>query len=224
MAEQVWDQLHQYAKTLENALLFKGLTRSQIQEALEQEQVRIEAFEAGEMVADYIHAPKCVGIVLCGSLIVDKHAGASVVLMNVLEPGTLFGVALLFHPQTAMTSIKIYAHQTSQVLMIPQSCFLSMLQKNACIAQNYMQYLTDRIVFLNSRIDQFVKPTAEERLLLYLNQQAHDQLIELSYSYTRLAQALGVSRASLYRAIESLERTGQIKRQGKRITLCSKAL
>lgn len=43
--------------------------------------------------------------------------------------------------------------------------------------------------------------------------------MEVPYGYSRLANALSVSRASLYRVMEELEREGRIAREGKRILL-----
>ena len=45
----------------------------------------------------------------------------------------------------------------------------------------------------------------------------------LRLSATDLAKRLGISRASLYRAFDALERTGAIRRTGKRIEVLSTA-
>ena len=41
----------------------------------------------------------------------------------------------------------------------------------------------------------------------------------LTLSLTELSKALGIGRASLYRALDSFESRGLIKRNGKQITL-----
>ena len=58
---------------------------------------------------------------------------------------------------------------------------------------------------------------AEGKLARYLLANSHGGLF--TCSATDLAQRLGISRASLYRAFETLEGHGLIARQGKTITI-----
>ncbi len=45
--------------------------------------------------------------------------------------------------------------------------------------------------------------------------------MEVAGGYSQLARALNLGRASLYRALETLEAEGRIRREGKRILLLS---
>ena len=45
------------------------------------------------------------------------------------------------------------------------------------------------------------------------------EIVEKKIDYNRLASTLSVSRASLYRVMDELEREGRIAREGKRILI-----
>ena len=89
------------------------------------------------------------------------------------------------------------------------------------VSFNYITYLSQRVGFLNSKIEGYITPSAEEKLLLYLrkNCDENDGKCEISVSMTELSRVLHISRASLYRVIEALEKQGKICRDGKKIYL-----
>ena len=49
-------------------------------------------------------------------------------------------------------------------------------------------------------------------------------MAEIAGGYSRLANALNIGRASLYRALDSLEAEGRIRREGRRIFLIEDTL
>jgi DNA-binding MarR family transcriptional regulator len=94
-----------------------------------------------------------------------------------------------------------------------------MLRADFRLAENYIRYLTRRIYFLNDRIEELICPSTDQRVLLYLTQNAEDGRFTLAM--TTLAQSLSISRASLYRALDKLEAAGRIRRDGRTIELVS---
>ena len=60
--------------------------------------------------------------------------------------------------------------------------------------------------------------SAEGKLMRYL-QSAADGTGQVTISATQLSQRLGVGRATLYRAFQTLEESGAIAREGKSIQL-----
>ena len=87
------------------------------------------------------------------------------------------------------------------------------------LAENYFCYLTERIHFLTGRIESIASPTVADKLLNYLAQNAENGAVGIPHGYNRLASTLSVSRASLYRVMDELEREGRIAREGKRILI-----
>ena len=80
---------------------------------------------------------------------------------------------------------------------------------------NYIAYLSDRIRFLNKKLDAFTTKSTEERLYEFLLSQANsDGNINLSFGMAELARRLNVGRTSIYRDISSLESKGLLSRDG----------
>jgi CRP-like cAMP-binding protein len=83
------------------------------------------------------------------------------------------------------------------------------------LRQNYLRYLSGRIRFLSARLQALAAGGAEGKLSRYLLENAAEGA--LVCPATELAQRLGISRASLYRAFQALEDAGLIQRRGKTI-------
>ena len=135
-----------------------------------------------------------------------------------LKDGEIFGAAFLYNQSyefentvTALTPLK--------VVIIEKSGIDELIKCDNSISFNYISYLSERIGFLNSKIEGYTKPSAEEKLMLYLQKNAdmNNGKCEISVSMTELSRVLHISRASLYRVIEALENQGKICRDGKKI-------
>lgn len=135
-----------------------------------------------------------------------------------LKDGEIFGAAFLYNQSyefentvTALTPLK--------VVIIEKSGINELIKCDSSISFNYISYLSERIGFLNSKIEGYTKPSAEEKLMLYLKKNAdmNNGKCEISVSMTELSHVLQISRASLYRVIEALENQGKICRDGKKI-------
>ena len=84
---------------------------------------------------------------------------------------------------------------------------------------SYIAFLSQRIRFLNRKIDSFTAPSAREALLRHLLEIHRDGAAEITGGYSQLARTLNIGRASLYRALDALEAEGCIRRDGKCITI-----
>ena len=137
-------------------------------------------------------------------------------LMSVLGQNDLFGAAGMFCSEESYV-VDITAKAATDVLMIPEGSLKDMMRRDFRITENYLKYLTSRIRFLNQRIDGFVMPTTEARLLLYIETNAVDGAFSPKFPLTALADALCISRATLYRALDTLTARGMIERKGRTI-------
>lgn len=181
-------------------------------------------FEAGEKIYTRENYRRSMGIVLSGKLRAVKNTlSGSAVVMNAFFAGGVFGVAGLFHPVRRYVS-EIESVSRSRVLFLPQSLLHRLFLREPAAAENYIAFLSDRICFLNSCIDSYTGGPAKNRLLAFLlslpTVSSDPPAVELPYSMTRLADSLGIGRASLYRAFDGLIRDGTVRRDGKKIILC----
>ena len=85
-----------------------------------------------------------------------------------------------------------------------------------------MQILSDKVVASNERVEILAKRTTREKLLAYFELLAKKNLsrrFELPFTYTDLADYLGVDRSAMQRELKNLKEDEFIKTKGKQITL-----
>lgn len=167
----------------------------------------------GGTVYDRHRFRRCLGVVLRGRIQVRKEA----LLVSTLSEGDVFGAAALFNDRedypTTLTALA-----DCELLLIPQETVRRLLRECPEFAEDYVAYLSGRIQFLSARLDAVSAGSAEGKLMQYL-QSAADGTGQVTISATQLSQRLGVGRATLYRAFQTLEESGTIAREGKSIQL-----
>lgn len=156
-----------------------------------------------------------IGIIVNGSAVIKRYneTGDSITIRTI-SSGELFGAASVFGSwKDGMSSI--IAKINCQVLYITEDNFCKILKQYPQMSLNYITYLSDRIRFLNRKLDAFTAKSTEERLYEYLLSQADaDGNIDLGFGMAELARRLQVGRTSIYRDIESLQSKQLISRNG----------
>ena len=88
------------------------------------------------------------------------------------------------------------------------------------IAVNYISFLSDRIRFLNRRIDAFSAGSAVQKLYEYLAEMTDgEKSVTLSFGMAELARRLKMGRSSLYRSLEVLQENGLVTRCNNTFTV-----
>ena len=206
-------------ETVRAAFLFRNAKEETVENALSDPLAQIESYRRGESVYDPVHFERSLGLVLSGRIRVSGGS-APRYLMRTLSKGDPFGAAAVFSPEEDYVSY-LTAETRCRVLFLPQTLLARLLYEDPAIAENYIVFLSGRVRFLNEKIRSLTSPSTEEALTKYLLKNAVRE--ETGYavyperSYSSLADALNMGRASLYRALEDLERQGLIRREGKRI-------
>ena len=156
-----------------------------------------------------------LGIILSGSATVKRlnDSGDSITIRTI-SVGEVFGSASVFGDwKSGMSSI--IANSQCEVIYISENIFCDIIKLYPQVSLNYIAYLSDRIRFLNKKLDAFTTKSTEERLYEFLLSQANsDGNINLSFGMAELARRLNVGRTSIYRDISSLESKGLLSRDG----------
>lgn len=156
-----------------------------------------------------------LGIITDGSATVKRlnDIGDSITIRTISQ-NELFGAASVFGDwKNGMSSI--VANDTCKVLYITEEMFCNVVKKYPQISINYISYLSDRIRFLNHKLDAFTAKTTEERLYEFLLSQSDAQgNVNLSFGMAELARRLNVGRTSIYRDISTLESKKMLDRNG----------
>lgn len=193
----------------EQSFLFRGVDAAGLELCLE----RADLERAGR--GDKLYTPekfrRCLGLVLSGKVRVTRGE----MLVALLERGDWFGAAALFNDGEEFPST-LTAVSECQVLFFPQDAVELLMERFPAAGANYVRYLSGRIRFLSDRLNTLAAGSAEDKVLQFLRDHA-DGGGAVTVSATALAQALGLGRASVYRAFDTLEAHGDIRREGKTI-------
>lgn len=200
--------------------LFRGSPPSMLTRILAVSDCTAAEYEKNEVVYDKTNFSRSLGIVLEGRLRVTKeNADKRPIVMSTLQRGAMFGAAALFNSEPEYAT-KITAIERSRVLFLPQRLIKRMIEREPDIAENYIRYLSERILFLNRKIYFLTAGTAEQRLAGFLlDNLAVGEFSEMPMTMHRLADALNMSRASLYRAFDELTASGAVSKQGKLVCI-----
>lgn len=177
------------------------------------EQLRVLSFQAGEPIYSRHRFRREIGILTRGHAIVRNAAGVE---LNLLHAGDCFGVAALWSGASEYVS-DVRAKTACEALFLSQEQLRALFALYPQTAINYIAFLSDRINFLNKRIDGFTAPCALAVVCLYLREHAANGVVEVGAGYSALARALNLGRASLYRALDELQGRGAIRREGRTI-------
>lgn len=157
-----------------------------------------------------------MGMIITGSAAVNK--GRAVI--NTLVPGDIFGAVTLFsdEPSPATT---VTARVECSAVFFEKDAIAELIESEPGAAIGFAAYLSARIRFLTRRIEALTAGDSASKLLSYLLEREQDGEVDIQ-SCAELARRLDVGRASLYRALDNLETSGDIRREGKKIFITVK--
>lgn len=206
--------------TVKGTHLFRGAPETVLRKVLAATDCEVRDFEKGETVYSGKSFSRSLGVVLDGSLRVTKdNADGHAMIMSTLVSGSLFGAAALFNDEEQYAT-NITALEASRIVFFSQRLVERMIRREPQIAENYIKYLSERILFLNKKMYLLTAGTAEQRLAGFLlDNLSIGHAAELPLPMNRLASALNISRASLYRAMDALCGCGAVVKTGKKICI-----
>ena len=133
----------------------------------------------------------------------------------------MFGVANLYANEMPFISV-ITAKSACRILFIDAEAFRALLERDTDAMRAYLKFMSQKIVFLNKKISTLTAGTTEKKLAFFLAENQHEGEFSSRIPMTAIAESLNIGRASLYRALDSLEAQGLIRRDGKTILIPDK--
>ena len=218
-------QIPKRAKQFEimrSIFLFERLRPETAEAVFRSEQCECYEFEPEEYIYTRTAFRRCMGVVISGEIKAYKEAkDGTHILLNTFTQCGVFGVAGLFQSCGEYVS-DIQSVRRSRGLFLPETLLRALFREEPAAAENYISYLTTRICYLNRRIDIFTGGSAEQRLASYLFSLCEEKIpctIHVPCTYIELAEILNIGRASLYRALDSLEKSGALERKGRDLVM-----
>lgn len=194
---------------LDGFFLFAGLGE---EKETVYEKLVVQSFAAGEVVYTKDKFANALGIVLSGECTVYNHQTE----LNHITQGRCFGAAAILAKEAYVTTIQ--TKKASRIAFLTSEELTELFRAFPEMAVRYIEFLSERILFLNHRIDSFTAPTSEEAVWEYLEKHQNDEgIVEIEGGYARLSRELSIGRATLYRVMNKLEEENKIVKNGSKI-------
>ncbi len=166
-------------------------------------------FKKGDIVYSNQQFSNAIGYIIKGVAVAKSDNQNETHLKN-FEKGMSFGAAAVFGGEKNYIST-ITAKTDLEVLFVTENELLSIFEKYPKTAVNYITFLSEKVRFLNKKLNVVSSSGADNTLYKYLTSQMDsDGEVQIPKNMTLLSKTLGISRASLYRALNSLEMQGSI--------------
>lgn len=193
--------------------IFKGCNKETLSLELSKTSKTV-SFKKGETVFSKDCFSPSISVIVKGSARVKKGETT----ISHLKEGDLYGAAFLYNDISAFQNT-VTALTPLTVVILNKDSVDEIIKKDPLVALNFIKYLSHRVSFLNEKIEGYTAQSAEDKLMHYLKKHA-DTIgaeCEITVSMKELSSVLGISRASLYRVLDSLEKDQKIRRENKKI-------
>lgn len=208
-----------FLETLRTCPLFRKVSNDDLQ-IIADDYTSLTVSEKNIVIFSETQYEKALMILLKGRASVTKNGGSGKILMSILEKGDIFGMAALFYEDEPFLT-EITALDKVTMLMISKENLKKIFVRWPVVSENYITILSEKIHFLNRKISTYTKGDTLRKVASFLLQytDAGTKTATLPYSMTDMADALNTGRASVYRAFDSLENDGIIKRSGRSVAI-----
>lgn len=205
--------MDQHREQIANNTLLRSLPREEIESYLRDRSFRITSYNRNNIVHFSAEVCSTLEIILSGHVAVERidEAGNLMTIAEFLSDDILGG-NLLFsrNPYYPMT---ITAKQATVILSIEKDRLFGIFSDNHDFLRSYLEFVSDHMTILGDRIRHYIQRTIRESVLSFLEYERRKQnsdRILLAISKKALAEKIGVSRTSLSRELQKMQRDGLI--------------
>ena len=158
-----------------------------------------------------------LSLLVSGKINIVKEFEGRDAYMKTVNTTALLGLATLFADEEEYISTLV-AKSSVSLLLFSEEFVKTLIMHNPHFSLRLVTLLCKKVRYLNRRIDFYTCSRAEEKVREFLSHTANCEG-EVVMSMSELSKTLDIARASLYRAVNSLEEKGYIAKDGKKITL-----
>jgi CRP-like cAMP-binding protein len=208
-----------YSSFLKNTFLFKGMAESDISALIKKVAFEEQSYQRTEAIFSPDDFERRLGFVVRGECTVGRQSGGGFVPLNTIGVGGSFGILSVFSIRDEFPTV-VKAKNSCTVLFFSANAIRELVTKDPTVSMNVIEFLARKISFLNDKIASFSGGSVEEKLAGYILELQHKHnSLTFDFNKKKSAEALNCGRASLYRAIASLEEGGYISFEDKKIII-----
>lgn len=199
--------------SLKKCRIFFGIDDKDINNYSNELNFKAFSYNKNELVA--IEGDKCpsLGIVLKGSIEVQKHhSSGKIISLTRLTCGDIFGEAIVFSDKSEYPNT-LASIENSEILYISKQNLIKLCSSNSTVLSNMLSLLSNKILMLNSKIKELSLDNLRAKICFYLYEEYKKQdslKLTLQMDRNSLAQSLGIQRPSLSRELANMKNDGII--------------
>ena len=214
------NKTNEYIEFFSKTFIFKEISENEIGNLLKLITPEIKHFEPGESIYSPSSFENKVGFVFEGECQIEKiKENKANIPLNKIAKYDSFGIVAAFACEDSYPS-QITAKKPATIIFITKSDVLSLIKASHQVSLNLIFFMSDRISFLNKKIATYSSDSVVQKFSNFLlNESSKQNCLTLSLNISKIATALNVGRASLYRAIDSLSEGKIIKLENKKIII-----
>ena len=203
---------------MQSIFIFRGIPDAEKQRLLSRINPQVVSFKKGECIYSPDSFKKSICFILLGECeISSQHSLDKSVPLNKVGCGGSFGILAALGTSDAFPTY-VTATKDSCVLFITDEDLRYLMHESNDVAINIINFLTDRISFLNSKLFAFSGENAEQKVAsMIFTRHLRERSPSFEFNKKRAAEALNLGRASMYRALDSLKSAGIIDFDNKKI-------
>ena len=186
-----------------------------LERLISDERFAVHSYLSGETVYDRENYSASLGIVVRGRALIYKGTDQRRVMIGEKVRSDSFGAAALFGDVERYASLIVAKGRGTVIAFIPQELMRELIAADGEIAVKYITFLSERVRYLNEKLDIYAGTTPGDKVIAYLSARGGECEINMQ----KLAGELDIGRATLYRTVEKLERERVILREGKTIKI-----
>ncbi len=192
-----------------NSPLFRGLTFEELTHLFSQVKHQIRHFRSGELLAQAGDPVDKAILLMEGRLqgeMVD-FAGNSLKIEE-LDPPQMVAAAFLYGPKSKFP-VFLNARTDGKIMIILKKEFTDMLSLESRVMVNYINIVSGKAQFLSGKITFLSLRTIKEKIAYYILQMMKNGgngYVAIDQTQTNLAELFGVTRPSLSRTVQEMEK------------------
>ena len=167
--------------------------------------IKTKTYKKGQFISDFFDGEYYLGVIKTGEVSVYCiSSDGNEVNMTILKKGDVFGIANIFEDEPLDTVLKCKSDVS--VTFYPKKYFVEMMKMDNNISLEYLRYCNRKIQFLLKKIEFLNIQSSKKKIIEHLlEKNSEDDIVLLECSKEELSKILSISRASLYRELQSLQ-------------------
>ncbi len=203
--------------------IFKDTSDEALCRYITDEYFYLKSYSPSDEICSPYEDNDSIGVIVSGVAAINSSDEERSVLLSTISVGSIFGIANLYAKELDFPT-RISAKNTCNILFIKKDALRELIENDKNTLKSFLAFQSNKIIYLNKKINSFTAGGAERRLALFLSKNAINGVYSSKVSMSALAEMLDIGRASLYRAFDSLEEAGLIKRTDKKSISVNKDL